>query len=118
MATETVLIGEIIMNWKQLMLAFGGFIVRILWVWERPIKWPRILAGFIFMFVALYFNQKHTSHDYREVVAALVGLFTNNIITTLFRWYNVNEDALMRKTKSWWNSDSEEHHENKKPGND
>ncbi len=106
MAAETVLVSDLLMNYKQLMLAFGGFVVRLMWMWEKPIKWLRIIAGLVFLFGALYFNEKHTPHDYRDVVAALIGLFTNNIITTLFTWYSVNEDALMHKKKRWWYGDN------------
>lgn len=108
MGQEVGLATEIIMNWKQIGLAVGGFVIRLLWFWETPIQWLRIIAGIMFMLAALYFNQKWVAHDYREVSAALIGLFTNNIIQGLFRWWNVNEDALMERTKKWWSSDKKE----------
>jgi hypothetical protein len=104
-AEITAMGAEVIANWKQITFAIGGFFVRLLWFWERPVKWLRIVAGILFLLAALYFNSKHTPHDYREVVAALVGLFTNNIISGLFRWWGVNEEGLMNKTKNWWQSD-------------
>jgi len=105
LAQEQVIVGELLLNWKQIGLAFGGFVVRLLWLWERPVKWLRIIAGLCFMFGALYFNDKHTPHDYREEVAVLIGLFTNNIITTLFKFYKVNEEGLMDRARTWWHSD-------------
>jgi len=108
MGQEAALAAEIIANWKQIGLAFGGFIVRLLWLWERPVKWIRIFAGLLFMFGALYFNEKRVPHDYREEVAVLIGLFTNNIITTLFKFYKVNEDGLIDKARTWWQSDKHE----------
>lgn len=105
LAQEQIIIGEFFLNWKQFGLALGGFIVRLLWLWERPVKWLRVISGLCFMLGALYFNDKHTPHDYREEVAVLIGLFTNNIITTLFKFYRVNEDGLLQKTRDWWHSD-------------
>ena len=105
-AEITAMGAEVVANWKQILLAVGGFIVRLLWFWQTPIPWMRIIAGILFLLASLYFNSKYTPHDTREVVAALVGLFTNNIIAGLFRWFKVNEDGLMNKTKKWWDSDN------------
>lgn len=109
MGQEAALAAEIMANWKQIALAVGGFIVRLLWFWEDPIKWFRVLAGIVFLLGALYLNQRFVDGNYREVTAALIGLLTNNIIKGLFRWWNVNEDALMAKTQRWWNSDKHPH---------
>jgi len=108
MGQEVALATEVIANWKQIALALGGFIVRLLWFWEDPIKWFRVIAGVLFLLGALYMNQQYVPHDYREVSAALIGLFTNNIIKGLFRWWRVNEDALIDKTVKWWNTDNHE----------
>jgi len=108
MAQEFQTAAEFVLNLKQIMLAMGGFVVRLLWLWESPIAWLRIIAGLIFLMGGLYFNQEWTPRDYQSVSAALIGLFTNNIIAGLFRWWKVNEDGLMDKTRQWWHSDKKE----------
>lgn len=105
-AEITAMGAEVIANHKQILFAIIGFVVRLLWFWKTPIPWMRIFAGILFLLTALYFNSKYTPHDFREVVAALAGLFTNNIIEGLFRWFKVNEEGLMSKTKKWWDSDT------------
>lgn len=109
MAQELQTAAEFVLNLKQILLAVGGFIVRLLWIWEQPIPWLRIIAGLLFLMGGLFFNQEFTPHHYQSVAAALIGLFTNNIIAGLFRWWKVNEDGLMDKTFRWWNSDKKDH---------
>lgn len=105
MGQEIIFTVEAVASWKQILLAVAGFLVRILWFWEYPIQWPRVIAGIIFMLGTLYLNRIWVSDDWRDVTALLIGLFTNNIIKGLFRWWKVNEDGLMDKTKKWWDSD-------------
>jgi hypothetical protein len=105
MAQEVFVIAEVMAHWKQVCLAIGGFCVRLLWFWERPIKWTRVISGLLFLLGGLYLVTEYVTGDYQSVASALLGLFTNNIIAGLFRWWGVNEDALMDRTNRWWKSD-------------
>ena len=105
MGQEIVVVAEVVAHWKQIMLAIGGFMVRLLWFWERPIKWTRIIAGVLFMLGGLYLSTEYVRPEYQNVSSALIGLFTNNIISGLFRWWGVNEDAIIDRTRRWWESD-------------
>lgn len=103
MGHEAYVLTENVIWWKQGVLALLGFLIRI--IWDGKFPWLRILSGLLFMVAALYFNGKWVSATYREEIACCIGLFTNKIIVGLFRWWKVNEDGLMEKTKKWWNSD-------------
>lgn len=111
MGQEIVVATETLAAWKQLILAACGFVVRFLWFWENPVNWLRLAAAFIFMLTLLYFNGKYVPNDPKDVVswsevgAMFIGFYSNNIIKGLFRFWKVNEDGLMTKTKNWWNSD-------------
>jgi hypothetical protein len=102
MAQDVQLVADILMNWKQIMLAIGGYIVRLLWYNERPIKWMRVISGLVFLMMALWLIHEYVNPEWHMVCSALAGLFTNNIIAALFRFWNVNENALMYRAKKWW----------------
>jgi len=104
MAQEVVVIAEAMANWKQFCLAIAGFFVRILWFWQKPINWPRVIAGLIFLMGGFYLITQYVHKDYTGAACLLLGLFVNNIIAGLFRWWGVNEDALMEYTRNWWKS--------------
>lgn len=102
MGADIQVVAEVAANWKQIMLAIGGYIVRLLWYNEHPIRWPRVIAGLIFLMGALWLIHEYVPIQWHMAASALAGLWTNQIISTLFRFWSVNDEALMKWTKKWW----------------
>lgn len=90
---------------KGLWLAVLGYIIKLLWSWDKKPSTPQIVAGFLFCLASYLLVGNYVSDNYKHGALFMSGLLASSIINAIFKWAKVNEDELMDRTKRWWNSD-------------